>query len=228
MILIKADRIGVTYPSTPPVAALAEVSMTVEVGEFVAIVGPSGSGKTTLLNAIGGLYPITRGRLMVDGIDLASATEHQRNELRSHTIGFVFQHFHLLPTRTVVSNVALGSLYTKAPRDQRRQQAIDLLQTVGLSHLGDDTPRHLSGGERQRVAIARAMMGTPQILLCDEPTGNLDSRTGQTVIELLDSLRLQRDVAVVVVTHDLNVRAAADRILEIHDGRVTTPSSPAS
>jgi len=217
MIVLVRD-LCVTYEAAVPVHAVRNVSFDVDGGEFVSIVGPSGSGKTSILYVLGAIRPPTSGQVTIDGVELASASEVTRNRLRSDAIGFVFQDFHLLQRSSVLENVALGSLYAGERRSRRLDEAKGLLAAVGLDHLAGATPRNLSGGERQRTAIARALMGTPSLLLCDEPTGNLDTQSTEAVVRLLDRLRSNGGPAVVVVTHDPQVQAASDRALTLRDG----------
>ncbi len=215
-----AEHVSVTYPGPPPVPAVQDVSCEVAIGEFVAIVGPSGSGKSSLLHALGALLTPTAGRVIVDGTDVASLGGRARDALRARGIGFVFQQSHMIEHRSVVDNVALGALYLGDSVSSRRREARQALGWVGIAHLADALPKRLSGGERQRVGIARALMGRPRLLLCDEPTGNLDSAATAAIVELLDRLRTEHELLVVVVTHDPAVEVAADRSIEIRDGRL--------
>jgi putative ABC transport system ATP-binding protein len=220
-VSIVAERLDVTYPGPPPVDAVRNVSMTIESGEYVAIVGPSGSGKTSLLHAIGTLLPPTGGSISLDGRDLGAMSERSRNVLRSTEIGFVFQEPHLIEHRTALENVATGSLYRGEGIKERREHAREALGWVGIGQLAGQMCRTLSGGEKQRVGIARALVGEPSTILCDEPTGNLDSANSASVIRLLKGLREERRITVVVVTHDEEVRRSADRSLEMRDGRLS-------
>jgi putative ABC transport system ATP-binding protein len=199
------------------VPALREATLRIESGEYVSIVGPSGSGKSTLLNIIGLLDRPTGGAYRLQGTDVVSLSEAERTALRGSTIGFVFQAFHLMPHRTVVENVALSMLYARTPRRERDARAVEALERVGLGHRVAFRPVQLSGGERQRVALARAIVGKPSVLLCDEPTGNLDSTTSASMLEMFDELR--RDgLTLVVITHDRDVSSHAERRVSIIDG----------
>lgn len=201
------------------IPALVDADLKIGRGEYAAVVGPSGSGKSTLLNVVGLLDRPTAGRYLLEGIDTASLNEGQRAGLRSRRIGFVFQAFHLLAHRSVLENVMLSTVYNGMPRSERKQAAERALDRVGLDHRVDFLPTRLSGGERQRVAIARAIVTTPAVLLCDEPTGNLDSSTGETVLELFDELRID-GLTLIIVTHDEMVSDHADRVIRMRDGQI--------
>jgi putative ABC transport system ATP-binding protein len=207
------------YPGEPPVRALDGVTCRIDDSELVAIVGPSGSGKSTFLNIVGALDRPTSGTARIAGTDLASLDDAQLSALRATRIGFVFQQFHLLDGMDAVDNVAAGLLYRGVPRPQREARALEALERVGLAHRGRHRPSQLSGGERQRVAIARALIGQPAIVLADEPTGNLDSRTGAEVLGLLHRLHEQGST-IVVVTHDNGIAQEMPRRLAVRDGRI--------
>lgn len=207
----------------PPVLACAGVSLRVHPGEFVAIVGPSGSGKSTLLNLIGTLDRPTAGSAYIDGLNVDDLDDRSLSALRAYRIGFVFQQFHLAEGVTTIDNVADGLLYTGLPIVERRRQAVIALERVGLRHRLTHRPNQLSGGERQRVAIARAVVGDPPLLLADEPTGNLDSTSGASIVELLHELNAE-GTTVVVITHDNDLAARLPRRIAIRDGRVMSDS----
>jgi putative ABC transport system ATP-binding protein len=208
------------------VAALRGVSLEVPVGGYVALVGPSGSGKSTLMHLLGGLDRPTSGTLRIGGRDIADLTAADLAKLRNETIGFVFQAFHLLARTTAVDNVALPLVYRGIRAGERRKRAAAILGRVGLSHRLDHRPNQLSGGEQQRVAIARALVTEPVLLLADEPTGNLDQTTGRAVLDLLEEINVERQVALVMVTHDREVAARARRQVEMRDGEVVADSGP--
>jgi putative ABC transport system ATP-binding protein len=202
------------------VPALRGVSLTVEQGDYLAIVGTSGSGKSTLMHLLGGLDRPTGGTLLIGGRDVAQLTPNEMASLRNETIGFVFQSFHLLSRTTAQDNVGLPLVYRGIGRRERRARAAAMLERVGLGHRMTHRPNQMSGGEQQRVAIARALVTGPSVLLADEPTGNLDSATGQAVLALLESLNAE-GVAVVLVTHDREVAARARRSIVMKDGLIT-------
>lgn len=217
--VLRLQEVAKVYPGTPPVRALDGVGFEVGHGELVGVVGPSGSGKSTLLHIMGTLDRASSGRVEVAGYDVSRLSDRRLSSLRSRHIGFVFQQFHLLSGYTALDNVADGLLYTGAPLRQRRARAEIALGQVGLTHRVNHLATKLSGGEGQRVAIARAIVGNPQILLADEPTGNLDTRTGESVVEVLRSL-VGLGTTVVVITHDREIAAGLPRTIEIRDGRI--------
>jgi putative ABC transport system ATP-binding protein len=208
------------FDSEPPVHALREVDLRVAEGEYVAIVGPSGSGKSTLLNVIGLLDRPTSGDYWLDGVEVSRLTENARAAVRAERIGFVFQSFHLLPHRSALENVMFGSLYQGVSRATRVRRAHLALGQVGLAGRSAFRPTRLSGGERQRVAIARALSAEPSVLLCDEPTGNLDTANTAVVLGLLDEL-VAGGLTVLVITHDGNVAARARRRVGMVDGALS-------
>jgi putative ABC transport system ATP-binding protein len=212
--------VGRTYSGPPPVRALHGIDLTIDPGEYIAITGPSGAGKSTLLNLLGLLDRPTAGTCRLDGVDVAVMSERQRSAFRGSRIGFVFQAFHLLPYRTALENVMLAQVYNHRPHSGREDAARSALAQVGLTHRAQALPTTLSGGERQRVAIARAVVNRPRLVLCDEPTGNLDSATSEAVLGLLESLNAMGQT-VVVITHDRLVAARTDRVIRMLDGEMT-------
>jgi putative ABC transport system ATP-binding protein len=201
---------------------LRDVSLSVAEGEWVALTGPSGSGKSTLLGVLGGIDRPTSGWVRLDGLEISSMSEARLARIRNERVGIVFQSFHLIPTMTAQENVE-APLYVGHKRRHARPMAREMLERVGLGDRLHHLPHQLSGGEQQRVAIARALVGGPRLLLADEPTGNLDSVTGEQVLMLMRELRRQLGLTVVMVTHDAAVAAAADRRLYLADGRLVQP-----
>jgi putative ABC transport system ATP-binding protein len=210
------------------VEALRGVSLRIEPGEYVAVVGPSGSGKSTLMHLLGCLDRPTSGLLKVGGREVSSMSDGELADLRNRTVGFVFQSFQLLGRTTALDNVALPLVYRGLRRAERQARAEAALEAVGLGHRLGHRPGQLSGGEQQRVAIARALVGEPSLLLADEPTGNLDTRSGHDVMALLGRLNAERGVAVVVVTHEAEVAAAARRRIGVRDGLVESDEQQGS
>ena len=222
--LIRLEGVGRTFRSGEvEVNALREADLAIDRGDYLSIMGPSGSGKSTLLNITALLDRHTSGTYRFEGRDVGRLSEGERTGLRAHRIGFVFQSFHLLTHRTVLENVILSMLYGSIPRSDRKARAAAALERVGLTERADFMPSRLSGGERQRVAIARAIVTRPPILLCDEPTGSLDSTTSLAILELFEELRSD-GLTVVVVTHDETVGGRAERTIAMHDGLVTEGS----
>ncbi|MFZ0013875.1 MAG: ATP-binding cassette domain-containing protein, partial [Acidimicrobiia bacterium] len=221
--VLELNNIGRQFGREVAVQALVDVDLRLASGEWLAITGPSGAGKSTLLNIIGCLDRATSGRYFLDGIDTAQLSDNERAGLRSRHIGFVFQSFHLLPHRSVLENVMLAEVYRKQSQRGRQERALAALERVGLGHRVNFLPTKLSGGERQRVAIARALVGSPSLLLCDEPTGNLDSKSTIALLDLLEALN-QQGLTLVIVTHDENVAKRAGRRVQIIDGMLTAVS----
>jgi putative ABC transport system ATP-binding protein len=222
--LLEVNRVTKIYPSEPPVTALRDVSFTVGRGELVGIVGPSGSGKTTLLHLMGTLDRPTSGLVRITGLDVERLTDRDLAAVRATRIGFVFQQFFLAEHQSVLDNVADGLLYAGVPQAERRARALDALGLVGLDGRPQARPTQLSGGQRQRVAIARALVGSPAIVLADEPTGNLDQATGQAILGLFEELH-HLGVTIVVITHDQNIAGRMDRRIEMLDGRIVYDSA---
>ncbi len=206
---------------------LRGIDLDIEDGELVAIVGPSGSGKTTLLHAIGGLDTDYTGTVEVDGKDLHELSDAELSDYRNRTVGFVFQHFYLLPHLTCLENVTLPHVFSRGeqlPDGELRKRGLEVLAQVDLTEKAEDPPTTLSGGQRQRIAIARALFNRPRLLLCDEPTGNLDSKLGAAILGLFRDLNAQQGITVLIVTHDPNIAAAARRQILVADGKLATPS----
>ena len=201
------------------VPVLKNVNFSMEEGEYVAIMGPSGSGKTTLMNIIGCLDKATSGEFILDGQNINQCTENEMSDLRLHKIGFVFQSFHLLPKQTALENVEMPLNYAGVPKKERKERAFQALERVGLADRVDFRPNQLSGGQMQRVAIARAIVNNPKILLADEPTGALDSKSGTQVMELFQRLN-EEGVTVLMITHDAEIASHAARIVQIRDGEL--------
>ena len=202
------------------VQALRGLDLTIQQGEFIALVGPSGSGKSTLLNLLGGLDRPSAGELWLNGLPLHDANAEERTRHRKERVGFVFQSFNLLPRLTALENVAVPLMLAGVPRDHREENARVLLERMGLADRLDHFPAELSGGEQQRVAVARALIHQPDLILADEPTGNLDSVTGQAIMNLLRELNEEQGITLVVVTHDQDVADYADRIVRLRDGQI--------
>ena len=203
------------------VQALKGVSFTIDGGEFVAIMGPSGSGKSTLMHIMGCLHQPTSGEYYLEGIDIKNTSDSNLAELRNHKIGFVFQQFNLLSRNSALHNVEIPLIYAGANRNKRRERAKKALEKVGLGHRLDHNPNELSGGQKQRVAIARALINNPSIILADEPTGNLDSKTGEEIMSILHELNNQGHT-IILVTHEQPIAEHTRRIISLHDGLITS------
>ena len=217
--MIQLENIEKVYRTdTIETVALENVNLTVDAGEFVSIMGPSGSGKSTLLNIMGLLDAPSRGRVALNGREVRSFRDRQLAKVRNRELGFIFQTFHLISDLSVVDNVEIPLLYRRMSAKERRRHALEALDQVGLSARASHFPSQLSGGQQQRVAVARAIVGKPQILLADEPTGNLDSQMGDEIVEILASLN-RTGTTIVMVTHDQRQAEKTGRILRIFDGR---------
>jgi ABC-type lipoprotein export system ATPase subunit len=219
--VLALDNVCKTYDTgTVQVHALRYVSFSVAPGEFVAVMGASGSGKSTLMNILGCLDHPTSGTYYFEGTDVGRLSRTQLAHIRGRSLGFVFQGFNLLKRQSAVENVAMPLIYAGVPAGKRRQRALELLRLVGLEERAHHLPSQLSGGQQQRVAIARALVNRPQLLLADEPTGNLDTRTGQEILAELRRLNREQGQTIVLVTHDPHIGAAADRQISMRDGRI--------
>ena len=202
------------------IEALREISLTIEAGEMVAIMGPSGCGKTTLLNCLSGLDELTAGEVLVEGISLTASDDRHRTNVRGSNLGFICQSFNLIPVLTAVENVEMPLLLQGIPAKEARQRSLDALDLVGLKNWSTHRPMELSGGQRQRVTIARAFVHEPAVILGDEPTGNLDTRTSNEVMDLLFELNAERGTTLLVVTHDSEIAARCSRVLHMEDGLI--------
>jgi len=202
------------------IKALDGVNLKVYRGEYLSIVGPSGAGKTTLFNMIGGLDRPTRGKVIIDEVDISQLDAYELAWLRCRKIGYIFQTFNLIPTLTALENVALPTIFAGVPRDEGRKKAEMILKSVGLGDRLNHRPSELSAGQQQRVAIARAMVNDPAIILADEPTGNLDFQTGKEIINILRELNKKRGVTIIAATHDLKMIGASDRVVYMRDGKI--------
>jgi putative ABC transport system ATP-binding protein len=220
--VVEAINVTKTYMlGKVPVEALRGVNLKVEAGDFVSILGPSGSGKSTMLNLIGALDKPTSGTLLVDGVDIGKLNDNQLSELRLK-IGFVFQFFNLIPRLTAKDNVELSMSIANMNKADRKKRAIELLETVGLKDRVNHKPAELSGGQQQRVAIARALANNPKFLLLDEPTGNVDSKTASEVLILIKKLNVEKNVSIIMVTHDQHLAREASRTVQMFDGEITS------
>lgn len=219
--MIELKHIFKDYPQEGLVVpVLKDISLTIDQNEYVAIMGPSGSGKTTLMNIIGCLDRPTSGTYTLDGVDVSKLDDEHLSDIRLNSIGFVFQNFQLLPRQSALENVALPLIYAGVKKEERKQRALEALKRVGLEERAEFKPSQLSGGQKQRVAIARAIVNHPKILLADEPTGALDSKSGKAIMELFQKLN-DEGVTVVMITHDQNVADHAKRTFHIIDGEIS-------
>jgi len=201
------------------VKAVDGVDITINKGDFIAIVGPSGSGKSTMMNLVGALDIATKGEIYLDNINIEKLEESDLAQIRGRKIGFVFQTFNLIPTLTALENVMLPMVFQRVPLEIRKERATQLLTDIGLGHRLDHLPKQLSGGERQRVALSRALANDPEVILADEPTGNLDSKRGEEVAKMFEKLS-EQGKTIILVTHDMNVAKHADKIYKLRDGKV--------
>jgi putative ABC transport system ATP-binding protein len=218
--VVKVEGLRKVYQLEAAVVALAGVDLQVEEGEFVAVMGPSGSGKSTFMHIVGLLDRPTEGRYLFDGQDVADLSADQLADLRSRSLGFVFQAYNLLPRTSAVENVELPMVYAGIPEKERREAALEAMETVGVASLHDHLPNQLSGGQQQRIAIARALVNHPSLMLADEPTGALDSKTSCDVMELLTRLNREQGITILLVTHEPDVAAYSRRIVTFRDGKI--------
>ena len=219
-MIITVDNINKTYKNgSLELQVLKNISFKVDKGEFLAIMGSSGSGKSTMMNILGCLDNQYEGRYILDGIDISKSTENELSEIRNKKIGFIFQSFNLLPRLTALENVELPLVYSSIPKEERHKRAKELLEMVGLKDRTHHRPNELSGGQRQRVAIARALVNNPSIILADEPTGNLDSKSEAEIIEILQNLN-KMGKTIVIVTHEPNIGEIAQRKIVFKDGEI--------
>lgn len=220
MNVIELQEVSKIYQSGPvEVKALDSISLKVAEGEFLSVMGPSGSGKSTFLNVLGCLDKPTSGEVIINGTNTSDLSDSKLTELRRDAIGFVFQHYNLIPTLTAFENVELPMIFRQASRDER-EKAKDILELVGLAKEVNRKPTEMSGGQQQRVSIARALANNPSILLCDEPTGNLDSKSGKTVMKIIEDLNKEQGITVVLVTHDPYISNYAHRAIKLVDGKI--------
>lgn len=219
--MIKLENVSKTYyMGGEQINALSDINLVVEEGEMVAVIGPSGSGKSTLLHIIGGLDSPTSGEVTINGQKLSNSSDTELAHYRNRSVGFVFQTFNLHPTYNALENVAMPLIFSKVPPTERLKRASEVLETMGLSKRSSHLPNQLSGGERQRVCIARALVTKPKLILADEPTGNLDSKTGDLILKLLQQLNRERGITLLLVTHNTDIAEQAPRTLFMRDGKI--------
>jgi putative ABC transport system ATP-binding protein len=227
--VIRTEQLYKQYETEAgPVPVLKDVNLEIRAGEFIAVMGPSGSGKSTFMNILGCLDLPTSGKYVLDGRDVATLDKNQLAHLRNELIGFVFQGYNLLPRASLADNVALPMVYAGVGRDKRNAMARELLDRVGLANFARYAPNQISGGQQQRVAIARALINAPRLILADEPTGNLDSKTSYEIMKLLVALNQQDGITIVLVTHERDIATYAKRLVKFVDGRVTHDGGVAS
>lgn len=223
-IILRLENVRKVYKmGKVNVVALDNISLSVRKGEFLLIMGPSGSGKSTFMNIIGCLDLPTRGKIYLDGVDISELSESKLAQIRGNKIGFIFQQFNLMPGLTAIENVELPMIFQRIDKKKRKKRASELLELLGLSDRINHFPNELSGGQQQRVAIARALVNNPEILLGDEPTGNIDTKTGDEVMQILKDLH-RRGRTVIVVTHDPSLKKYADRVIYLRDGKIVGDS----
>ncbi len=219
--MIKLENVSKTYyMGGEPINALSNINLIVAEGEMVAVIGPSGSGKSTLLHIIGGLDSPTSGEVTINGQKLSNSSDTELAHYRNRSVGFVFQTFNLHPTYNALENVAMPLIFSKVSPTERLKRASEVLETMGLSKRSSHLPNQLSGGERQRVCIARALVTKPKLILADEPTGNLDSKTGDLILKLLQQLNRERGITLLLVTHNTDIAEEAPRTLFMRDGQI--------
>jgi len=221
--MVRTEALGRTYKvGDEKINVLLDVNLSISKGKFVALCGPSGSGKTTLLNIIGGIDRPSKGKIFVADQELNEKDEDFLSDFRCNNVGFVFQAYNLVSTLTVAENVAFPMEWLQKPTNEIEKRVIELLETVGMKHRANHFPSQLSGGEQQRVAFARALANDPELILADEPTGNLDSKNGQKIIQVLQLLK-QRDKTIIVSTHDAQISSLADQVVCLEDGKLASP-----
>jgi putative ABC transport system ATP-binding protein len=226
-VLVSCQDVKKTYVmGKEQVHALAGVSVEILKGEYVSIMGPSGSGKSTLFNIIGGLDLPTSGTVTVEGHSLADLKSSQLAWFRCHKIGFIFQSFNLVPTMTALENVSIARIFAGVSPEQAKEDAASVLEKVGLGHRLDHLPSQVSGGQQQRIAIARALVNEPLIILADEPTGNLDLKTGEEIIAMLNDMKSRLGVTIITATHDMKMLSSSDKIIRIEDGKIKRVDTP--